>query len=142
MQRKHLTYRACTHAGKFMDEAEMAVTILDFVRTFRNLRHELDLTADHIFNMDETAVYFDNVPIKTIDERGKKSMSLLLAPLPLNRSLFFSASRFQAESCPHSLSLRVVAGKPFTSNFEDHFQAVQRNAILVCRRKVGATKLR
>jgi hypothetical protein len=77
MERYNLTYRARTHLGTFIDEAEMSQTILDYVAGFRTVVSEFgNIPEFAIFNMDQTAVYFDNSAKRTIEERGKKSISI------------------------------------------------------------------
>lgn len=70
MAHHNLGYRTKTHSGTFIDEEEMATTIVDFVTSFRNLSTSLQVPASRIFNMDQTAVYYDNAPLKTIEKRG------------------------------------------------------------------------
>jgi hypothetical protein len=55
------------------------------------------ITADRIFNLDETAVYFDNAPIKTIDERGKKSLTIAVGATASQRVTVFLCVSFSGQ---------------------------------------------
>jgi hypothetical protein len=76
MRRYNLMYRAKTHSGTYIDEVEMGETITDFVTCFRHLGTGLGVPSCQIYNMDETAVYYDNTPSKTVAFRGSKSISI------------------------------------------------------------------
>ena len=52
----------------------MSDTILDFAGTDRNMLYEYSILPEHAFNMDQTAVFLDSSPMKTINEKGSKSI--------------------------------------------------------------------
>ena len=76
MKRNNLSSRTKTHSGTFIDELEMSDTILDFAGTVRNMLQEYSILPEHAFNMDQTAVFFDSSPRKTINEKGSKSICI------------------------------------------------------------------
>lgn len=100
MKRHGLTYRASTHSGKFMSEHEMSETILDFVSAYKELVRTLDIHPGEMFNMDETAVYFDNTPTKTIEMRGKKSISMRICGNASHRVTVLLCVSFTGKKLP------------------------------------------
>ncbi len=94
MRRYNLTYRAKTHSGTYIDEAEMGETIADFVTGFRHLGTALGVPSCQIYNMDETAVYYDNTPSKTVAFRGSKSISIRTSSTASHRVTVFLCVSF------------------------------------------------
>jgi hypothetical protein len=94
MAHHNLGYRTKTHSGTFIDEEEMATTIVDFVTSFRNLSTSLQVPASRIFNMDQTAVYYDNAPLKTIEKHGSRSISIRTSAAASHRVTVFLCVSF------------------------------------------------
>ena len=74
MTRNNLTLRAKTSQSQKLPD-----TYDTDVRSFRDFisRNRRRLEPDFIMNMDETPFYFDNVPSKTVDIVGSKSVRVL-----------------------------------------------------------------
>ena len=59
-----------------MEEAHMSQVVLDYVSYIRDVRSEFGIDLSNMYNMDQTAVFFENVPNTTIDVKGAKSISI------------------------------------------------------------------
>ncbi len=111
MDRYKLTYRTKTHTETHLDEWEMAETILDFVSGFRRLSTSLDIPPCCIYNMDRTAVYYDNGPSKTIEQRGVKSISIRTSSNASFRATVFLCVSFDGQKLPPLIVFKATRNK-------------------------------
>ena len=103
MTRNNLTLRAKTsQSQKLPDTYDTDVlSFRDFIS--RNRRR---LEPDFIVNMDETPFYFDNVPSKTVDIVGSKSVRVLTTGSDKNDVLWCWESQIVVCFCVPWLSLK------------------------------------
>ena len=73
LARHNLVLRARTSIAQTLP-CDLEEKIVQFCQSVRYVRENGDFPYQLIANMDETPVYFDLVPSKTIDVRGKKSI--------------------------------------------------------------------
>ena len=71
MRRHNLVLRAKTSMAQELPK-DLEAKISEFRRQVRYIRENGDFPFELIANMDETPVYFDMVPSKTVDVKGKK----------------------------------------------------------------------
>ena len=70
MDRNQLSIRRKTHDQKSLSEAEMGVIKLDFVHHLRSIKADYENSDKMSINMDETGLYFDMHPNRTISDKG------------------------------------------------------------------------
>ena len=73
--RNNLVLRAKTSLAQSLP-IDLENKITEFRRNLLNIRENGDFSYDNIGNMDETPVYFDMVPSKTVDRKGKKTIKV------------------------------------------------------------------
>ena len=73
--RNNLVLRAKTSMAQVLP-CDLEDKISHFHQTIHYVRENGDFPYDLIANMDETPAYFDIVPSKTVDKKGKKNQSL------------------------------------------------------------------
>ena len=75
MRRHNLVLRAKTSMAQELPK-DLEAKISEFRRQVRYIRENGDFPFELIANMDETPVYFDMVPSKTVDVKGKKTIKM------------------------------------------------------------------
>ena len=75
LQRNNLVLRAKTSIAQMLP-ADLEEKIARFRQDVCYIRINGDFDYDLIANMDETPVYFDMVPSRTVDRKGKKSIKV------------------------------------------------------------------
>jgi len=79
-----LTYRKITHlCRKTPDELEKDV--LRFLSEIHKLRKDLDIPSEMIFNFDEVAVFYDQIPSYTYEKKGSAHPLLKVSQLHKKR---------------------------------------------------------
>jgi len=79
-----LTYRKITHlCRKTPDELEKDV--LGFLSEIHKLRKDLDIPPEMIFNFDEVAVFYDQIPSYTYEKKGSAHPLLKVSQLHKKR---------------------------------------------------------
>ena len=73
MTRNNLVLRACTSMSQTLPK-DIEEKIGTFCQQIRHVRENSDFPYALIANMDETPIYLDIVPSKTVDRKGKKSI--------------------------------------------------------------------
>lgn len=71
--RHSLVLRAHTSISPTLPK-DLEAKIAAFHREVRNIRENSDFSYELIANMDETPVFLDLVPSRTVDRKGKKSI--------------------------------------------------------------------
>lgn len=75
MTRNNLVLRARTNMGQTLPK-DLEEKIAAFRQQIRHVRDNSDFPYALIANMDETPIYLDIVPSKTVDRKGKKSIQV------------------------------------------------------------------
>lgn len=75
LKRNDLVLRAKTSLAQSLPR-DLENKIAEFRRNLLHIRENGDFQFDYIGNMDETPAYFDMVPSKTVDRKGKKSIKV------------------------------------------------------------------
>ena len=68
-----IVLRACTSMAQKLP-GDLESKVVSFRDKVRSIRSRTDINYDLLGNMDETPVFFDIVPGKTIEVKGKKTV--------------------------------------------------------------------
>lgn len=75
MLRNNLSLRAKTGVAQMLP-ADLEEKVAHFRQSINHIRQNSDFDYDFIANMDETPIYLDMVPSKTVDRKGKKTIKI------------------------------------------------------------------
>ena len=73
MMRLNLVLRSKTNIAQTLPK-DLESKIVTFHHKIRSIREESDFPYELIANMDETPIYFDTVPAKTVNRKGAKTV--------------------------------------------------------------------
>ena len=96
MRRSNLVLRARTSMAQTLP-SDLENKIAQFRQVVHEMRLNGDFEYDLIANMDETPVFFDMVPSKTVDTKGKKSIRVRTTKSEKQRITAVLSCRHQAK---------------------------------------------
>lgn len=104
MKRNDLVVRTRTHISQALPK-DLEQKIETFHEEVKKIMENSDYPPEYIANMDETLVFLDSVPTKTVDREGKKSIWVQMTASGKNKWSHCAAQLLE-NSCHPSLFSR------------------------------------
>jgi hypothetical protein len=70
--RLNIGVRRATHTASCINEDEMMMLKTEFTSATRNLFTDFDIDLNNVYNMDQTAIFFDPKNETTLEYKGTK----------------------------------------------------------------------